>query len=101
MSPSWHPLLEANPFWPKAAARATRENAQLLANEVSRTQLPEPRAAISASSTEAQSSRSVVEGSFEWHGGEHGQALTPVRELDKAVCLAMGHSRFAGQFTDP
>ena len=103
LSPSWHPLLAANPFWPEAGARAARANAQLLANEVSRTQWPEPRAAISAraNSTEAQSSRSVVEGSFEWHFGKHGQALTPVRDLYKAICLAMGHLRFAREFIDP
>ena len=100
MSPSRHPLLEANPFWPKAVARGSRENAELQANEVFRTQLPLLRAAASASSTEAHSSRSVVEGSFEWHVGEHGQALTPARQLYNAACLAMSHLRFAGEYTD-
>ena len=98
MSPSWHPLLEANPFWPQAAARAAREDAQLQEVDTFTVQLPRNSAATSTSLPGAKASPTVVVGSFEWHFGDHGQALAPVRQLYKEACLAMSCVKVSDDF---
>ena len=101
VSPSWHPLLEANPFWPDAAARAAREDAQLLPSVVTRAQdQPVAQSVVSATSADERPSLPVEDGSFELHVGEQGQALTPVKRLYKDFCLAMSHLKFTSEDTD-
>ena len=65
LSPSWHPLLEANPFWPEAATRAAQEDAQLLPTEVTRAQyLPVAQSVVSANLSEVHPGLLVAEGNF-------------------------------------
>ena len=100
MSPSWHPLLEANHFWPQAAVRAAREDAQFQEVDMVSVQLPMICAAISTNLPAAKASPTVVVGSSEWHFGDHGQAFAPVRQLYKEACLAMSRLKFSDDFMD-
>ena len=99
LSPSRRPLLDADPLWPQAAARAAREDAQLQEVDTFTVQLPRNSAAISTNSPGAKASPTVVVGSFEWHFGDHGQALAPVRQLYKEACLAMSSVKLSEYFT--
>ena len=97
---AWHPLLEANPFWPQAAARAAQEDVALYPVDTYTVQLPKSRAVTSACSAVIQSSPLCAARSFDWHFGEHGQAHPQVRQLYEEACRAMSNLKFSENFTD-
>ena len=99
-SPAWHPLLEANPYWPQTAARAAQEDQPLNPAGTFAEQLPMPRPPISPCPAVPQLGPRYVAGTFDWHFGEDGQAPPEVRQLYKEACRAMSNLNFPGSFTD-
>ena len=100
LSLAWHPLLEANPVWPQAAARAELEDAVFRPVDTFSAQSPRNQAVTSASATVMQGSSVCTVGSFEWHFGDHGEALVQVRQLYKEACHGMSNLKFSDDFTD-
>ena len=91
MSLAWHPLLEANPFWPQAAQRAEQEDVELHPVDTWSANRPKRLVVTSANAPVLSLGHEAAEGSFEWHFGDHGHALPQVRQLFKEACHAMSN----------
>ena len=100
VSPAWHPLLESNPFWPQAAERVAQEDVELHPVDTQDAHRPRQLPMTNSSSSAPSLSCQAAAGSFEWHFGEHGQAMPQVRQLYKEACLAMSNVKLINPAVD-
>ena len=93
----WNQIL----FGLKAAERVEQEDVELDPVDTQDAhrprQLPMTNSSLSAPSLSCQ----AAAGSFEWHFGEHGQAMPQVRQLYQEARLAMSNVKLVDPAVDP